>query len=121
MSSSQPVALPPAFEALAPFVDTWGRCQTQEERFHLRVNSAMTELEAFYGIVMPRRDAIFELLDRHPLGSLPEPEALLYRIVLGLTEVAPAVEIFGQPNVPHAPRQGDLRIRWCDQPEGTSA
>jgi hypothetical protein len=109
------VALPVGFEALEPFGTTWGRCRSQEERNRLRAASNMEQLRALHAAGTPLLDAIFEWLDHFPLGSLPESEALLYRIVLGLAEIAPAVEIFGQPNVPNSPPLGDLKIRWSSE------
>jgi hypothetical protein len=106
------IALPVGFEALEPFRSTWGRCRSQEERNRLRAASNMEQLRALHAAGTPLLDTVFERLDHFPLGSLPEAEALLYRIVLGLAEIAPAVEIFGQPNVPNSPPLGDLKIRW---------
>ena len=44
--------------------------------------------------------------------ALPEAEALLFRVVLGLTEASQAVEIFGQPRVPYAPFPHSVAMEW---------
>jgi hypothetical protein len=48
------------------------------------------------------------------MDKLPEPEALLYRTVLGLTEVAMAIEVFNQPCVPYAPFPHNMAIEWTE-------
>ncbi|CAH0498217.1 hypothetical protein [Novosphingobium sp. CECT 9465] len=116
MTEAKNVALPAGFEDLAEFAPTWGQCFTQDERNRVRVQSTMAELQHFYNVVQPRLDAIFVHLDAFPLGQLPEPEDLLNRIVLSLTEVSLAVEIFGQPQVPGAPAAHPMRIRWQGLP-----
>ena len=60
----------------------------------------------------PRLKAIFEHLDSFPYGTpLPPPEALLFRVVMAMSEVAQAVEVFGQPAVPRAPEGHSVPIR----------
>jgi hypothetical protein len=62
-------------------------------------------------VVTPRLKAIFDHLDTFPYGKpLPEPEALLCRVVMAMSEVAQAVEVFGQPTVPHVPPGHSVRI-----------
>lgn len=116
MTEEKAAVLPAEFEDLAIFAPTWGNCFSQDERNRLRVRSTMAELQHFYDVVQPRLDAIFVHLDRFPLGQLPEAEDLLNRIVLGLTEVSLAVEIFGRPQVPGAPDAHPMRIRWQGLP-----
>jgi hypothetical protein len=48
------------------------------------------------------------------MDKLPEPEALLYRTVLGLTEAAMAIEVFNQPCVPFAPFPHKMAIAWTE-------
>lgn len=104
--------LPPAFEAFAPFAESWGNCVTQEDRYWLRQHSTMTELQHFHSVVARRLDEIFTHLDLFPMDDLPAPELLLYRIALGLTEAAMAVEVFKQPGVPYAPFPHKMAIEW---------
>ncbi|NJO34871.1 MAG: hypothetical protein HC869_18900 [Rhodospirillales bacterium] len=59
-----------------------------------RQDLSLAELVAFHAVLAPRLEEVFAYLDRFDQDALPEPEALLLRVVLGLTEVAQAVEIF---------------------------
>ena len=106
------ISLPPGFEYLSPYTETWGKLESQQQRYLLRQASSMAELKSFYDTVAPRLEEIFSYLDRFPMDELPEPEALLYRTVLGLAEVAMAVEVFNQPRVPYAPYPHELAIEW---------
>jgi hypothetical protein len=104
--------LPAGFEDLAPFVAEWGDLETQDQRYGQRQRLPMARLQAYYDVVQPRLRAIFDHLDRFPYGDppLPEPEALLFRVVMAMAEVAQAVEVYGQPTVPHAPPNHSVSI-----------
>lgn len=115
--TEQVVSLPEGFEDLAPFVGEWGGLHTQDERYARRQELPMARLQAYYDAVQPRLEAIFDHLDGFPYGPpLPEPEALLFRLVLGMSEVAQAVEVYGQPTVPHAPPNHSVTIRPVARP-----
>lgn len=104
--------LPKGFEDLAPFIAEWGSLETQDERYGRRQALPMARLQAYYDAVQPRLGAIFDHLDSFPYGpALPAPEALLFRLVLAMSEVAQAVEVYGQPTVPHAPPNHSVTIR----------
>ena len=104
--------LPPGFAFLEPHAKIWGKLDTQLERYELRQSSSMKELKLFYDLASPRLDEIFEHLDRFPMDDLPPPEALLYRTVMAMTEVAQSVEIFNQPRVPYAPFPHEMVLEW---------
>jgi hypothetical protein len=71
----------------------------------------MERLNAYYDAVCPRLKAIFDHLDTFPYGPpLPPAEALLFRLVMAMSEVAQAVEVFGQPAVPLAPEDHSVPI-----------
>lgn len=106
------VSLPEQFAFLEPFVADWGHLRTQDERYRKRQELAQEQLEAFHAALAPRLEAVFQHLDRFDPADLPPAEALLYRVVLGLTEASQAVEILGQPRVPHAPWPHSVRIEW---------
>jgi hypothetical protein len=106
------LALPDGFEALAPYAETWGKLESQLDRYLLRQKSTMAELRAFYDAAAPRLEAAFSHLDEFPMDDLPPGEALLYRTILGLTEVAQAIEVFNQPGVPYAPFPHVMAIEW---------
>ena len=104
--------LPPGFEFLEPYARTWGKLETQIERYEFRQSSSMTELKQFYDIAALRLDEIFGHLDRFPMRDLPPSEALLFRTIMAMTEVAQSVEIFNQPRVPYAPFPHEMVLEW---------
>lgn len=112
MTEVATVSLPQGFEALQPYAATWGKLDSQEDRYLLRQHSSMDELKAYYDAAAPRLDEIFDHLDKFPMDALPDAEALLYRTVLGLTEAAMAIEVFNQPCVPYAPFPHKMAIEW---------
>ena len=100
----QVVLLPEKFADLTPFIEDWGRLNTPDERFLRRQQLPMQRLQAYYDVVQPRLEEIFDHLDSFPFDPpLPEPEALLFRLTLAMAEVAQAVEVYGQPTVPNVP------------------
>ena len=112
--STNTVQLPVGFEDIAPFTNSWGATDSQEEHYLIRQSTPMEELQAFYDTVAPRLPAIFEHLDKFPLDDLPPSQALLFRTVCGLAEAAQAVEIFQQPGVPYAPMPHHVGMDWRD-------
>lgn len=106
------VSLPEQFSFLEPFVATWGELRTQDERYRKRQELPQGELEAFHTALAPRLEEVFTYLDQFDPKALPEAEALLFRVVLGLTEASQAVEIFGQPRVPFAPFPHSVNMEW---------
>jgi hypothetical protein len=103
-------ALPAGFEALAPYARTWGQLNRQADRYIMRQETPMAELRAFYEAAAPRLEEIFTHLDGFPPDDLPPAEALLYRTVLGLTEVVQSVEVFGRSDMRHSPSPHHVRI-----------
>jgi len=106
------IILPEQFAFLEPYVATWGHLHTQAERYEKRQALPYAELEAFHAALSPRLEEVFSYLDGFDPQALPEREALLLRVVLGLTEAAQAVEIFGQPRVPFAPFPHSVKMEW---------
>lgn len=104
--------LPEEFAYLQPFVATWGHLRTQNQRYLKRQELPFAELKAFHAMLAPRLEEVFSYLDKFDPKALPEPEALLFRVVLGLTEAAQAVEIFGQSRVPYAPEAHSVQLDW---------
>lgn len=96
--------LPPDFDDLSPFIGEWGDIDTQDERYLRRQSLPMERLAAYYEAMKPRLPAVFQHLEAFPFGQpLPAPQALLFRVVMAMAEVAQAIEVFDQPRVPHAP------------------
>jgi len=118
MAEADTIELPSGFEALQPYAETWGKLETQTERYLHRQHCTMKDLKAFYDAAAPRLEEIFSHLEKFPMNELPEPEALLYRTTLGLTEAAMAVEVFGQPGVPYAPFPHTMAIEWSEHKAG---
>jgi hypothetical protein len=106
--------LPKGFESLTPYAAGWGLLETQRDRYLRRQQSPMSELRALYDAVAPRLDEIFTHLEQYPMDALPPPEAALYRIALGMPEVAMAVEVFNQPGVPFAPMPHVVDVDWFE-------
>jgi hypothetical protein len=109
---SMSTTLPSGFEYLEPFAATWGDLRTQSERYLKRQSLPYADLAAFHAVLAPRLEEVFQYLDRFPMDALPEPEARLFRTVLGMTEASQAVEIFGQSRVPNAPYPHVVAQEW---------
>jgi hypothetical protein len=110
---SQLTALPPSFVDLASYATTWGELATTEERYAKRQITPIAELRRFYADVEPRLVSILDHVDRADRAEpLNDTDLRLYRIALSLIEVAEAVEIFGQPAVPHIEPGRRVDILW---------
>jgi hypothetical protein len=110
--------LPPAFAELEPFVATWGRLCTPQERYLLRQQSSMEELRRFYDAMAPRIDEALDHVDRFAIDAvLPPAEEALFRLALGLGEVSLSIEVYGEPGVPFVPIPHVVSTIWTD---GTS-
>lgn len=117
MTTTSP--LPKQFAALEAFARSWGDLRTPRERYLMRQSSRMEDLREFHAAAAPRLNEIFDYLDGFPQSDLPEPQARLFRTVLGLSEVMQAVEVIGQPRVKYAPYPHDLDTVWVDLAERT--
>ncbi len=91
--------LPNSFQAVEEFVDTWA-LPTESQRHIQRLSSTMVELRRFYDAALARIDDMLAYLNEFPLDSLPPQAQTLLHLTLSLAEIAPAVELFGQPEVP---------------------
>ena len=47
-------------------------------------------------------------------GTLPAQEEALYRLALGLTEAAAAIEVYGMPEVPFVDKPHVVSTTWSD-------
>jgi hypothetical protein len=111
--------LPAAFSDLQPFVATWWPHETQQQRYIQRQTSRMEDLQLFYDLLAPRINEALDHLDQFPVDQpLPPAEEALYRLTLGLSEVAAAVEVYHQPEVPNVPIPHIVHMAWSD---GTKA
>lgn len=90
-------ALPETFRDLERWM-AWSLA-TEQERSDKRQASAMTEIKAFYDAMLARMEEILPYLEQFPLDEMPKDAQRLFSLTLSLAEVAPAVELFGQPSV----------------------
>ena len=88
--------LPDAFADLAPYL-AWSLA-TDRERCVKRQSSTMDEINAFYQAMLPRMDAILSYLEQYPVEQVPANVEGLFFLTLSLAKIAPAVEMYGEPN-----------------------
>lgn len=89
--------LPKDFRDLELWID-WSLA-TERERSAKRQSSKMEDLRAFYDTMLTRMEEILAYLEQFPLDKVPPAAERLFYLTLSLAEVAPAVELFGQPSV----------------------
>lgn len=94
-----PVMLPDRFRDLEPLASRWA-LPTEAERHALRLTSTIAELRALYDALMPRIDDILAYLSEFQLESLSAEARNLLHLSFSLAEIGPAVELYGQPEVP---------------------
>lgn len=90
-------ALPADFRDLEPWT-AWS-LETEKQRSDKRLGSTMEELKTLYDAVLPRAEAALAYLEKFPVDAMPPDARRLFLLTLSLAEVAPAVELFGQPAV----------------------
>ena len=90
--------LPSQFTDLEPFVSAWSLAE-ERARNTKRLSSTREELQTFYDAIFPRMEIILEYLKQFPPDAMPEEARRLFFMTLSLAEIAPAVELFGQPGV----------------------
>ncbi|MFT4584360.1 MAG: hypothetical protein ACI915_001890 [Gammaproteobacteria bacterium] len=110
MSGLAETKLPAGFERLECFVDHWA-LDTEAARNQQRLRTAMADIQSFYAGVLAEMDALVEHLSGFRVSELPDPERRLMYLALSLMEVAPAVEIYHQPDIPDAIDASRLIIR----------
>jgi hypothetical protein len=111
-----PVSLPSGFEELEPFVAQWTK-STFQQRLEARSESAMADIESFYGAAAPRVPEMITALEGvSPEDRSPE-QRRLYELLLGLAHVAHAVERYGQPTPKHTAYPNRLRVIAGPRPE----
>ncbi len=86
---------PVAFRTLQPFLD-WALA-TEAERTRKRQTSEMADIQAFYTAMLSHLEDILVYLNQFPLERMPAHAQQLMDMTLSLAEIAPAVELFGQP------------------------
>jgi hypothetical protein len=90
--------LPTEFAGLEPYSD-W--CLDSEpQRYRKRLNSSMTEMQAFYDAITPRAQEAIAYCDKFPLDDLPEDVTNLMHLLYSMIMVSFPVECWKQPRVP---------------------
>lgn len=89
--------LPHEFGELEPYLD-WA-LPTIGQRRAKRLASSMEEIDSFYQAILPKMADIATYLDRFELAKLEDRQRRLLDLAFSFMAVAPAVEIFGQPEV----------------------
>lgn len=98
--------LPAAFTDLEPYL-AWA-LPTENERTYRRKTSEMQDIRDFWEAMAPKLPEVMEYLDRYHESELTEDGKRLFYLALAMMEIAPAVENYGEPNVPLS---ADFR-RW---------
>jgi hypothetical protein len=90
--------LPTEFADLEPFSD-W--CLDSEpQRYDKRLNSSMSQMQAFYDAITPRAEEAITYCDKFPLDDLPEDVTNLMHLLYSMIMVSFPVECWKQPRVP---------------------
>ena len=89
--------LPEGFRDLEPWLG-WSLA-TERERSAKRQASNMEDLKACYDALLARMEDVLAYLEQLPLDAIPPDAERLFYLTLSLAEIAPAVELFGQPSV----------------------
>jgi hypothetical protein len=94
--------LPHEFSELEHLVAEWA-IEDGHERYVKRVNSSMSEIQAFYDEVFPYAEQGVAYIDKFDYAEpLPEDVANLRNLLYSLITVSLAVELWRQPRVKHS-------------------
>lgn len=88
----------------APFADLERFSQwileTENERYDLRLESSMAEMQAFYDAAFARLPEAMTYMDQYPIDDLPDDVKRLLNLFLSLVEVSYPIERWRQARVP---------------------
>jgi hypothetical protein len=91
--------LPEEFADLEPLAEKWS-LPSEQQRFAVRLETPMDELQAFYDVMTPRLPEVMAYCDQFSLDAMPDEVVNLMRLVYALLVVSFPVEVWGQPRVP---------------------
>jgi hypothetical protein len=94
-----PVVLPERFRDLELLATRWA-LPTEAERHAQRLASTIADLRILYDSMMPRIEDILAYLSEFQLESLSNEARNLLHLSFSLAEIGPAVELYGQSEVP---------------------
>ncbi len=89
--------LPPAFAALAPFID-WA-IPRERQRKARRIASSVEEINAFHAAMSTHLEDIIQYCNKFPYDSLPPDARRLADMCLSLIEICNLVELYKGPDV----------------------
>ena len=114
--------LPQPFQALEPFASEWS-IGDEAGRNLKRISSTIESLREFYQAVLPEMQLIVDYLRPRPLLEFNSQQLRLLNLAKMLMEVAPAIEIFNQPDVPNSfePERFLIMPPFADTPAGLYA
>lgn len=93
-------SLPLEFSDLSDLADEWA-LDGMAALNQARLQHSMAEIDSFYQRMLDRMEAIMSYLQGLPAGNaLSTPDSNLYQLACAYMEVAPAVELFRDPDVP---------------------
>jgi len=90
--------LPPRFIEMERWAATWCLA-TEPQRWALRLNSSMAEMQAFYDAFFPRAEDAIAHCEQFPLDDMPADAERLLQLLYSLLMVSYAVEVWKQPEV----------------------
>ena len=93
--------LPEPFAHLEPFAAEWG-IDDEASRNLKRISSTMETLRQFYQALLPQIEPIVDYLKPISLQEMDHQHQRLLNLAKMLMEVAPAIEIFNDPDVPNS-------------------
>ena len=97
---SKTTSLPAEFSDLSDLTDEWA-LDGMAALNRARLQHSMADFDAFYQRMLERMDAIMSYLQGLPTSSPPSvTDSNLYKLACAYMEVAPAVELFRDPDVP---------------------
>ncbi len=103
--------LPPEFSDLQRFSD-W--ClPTEPQRYDKRMNTSMTEMQAFYDAITPRAEEAIAFCDKFSLDDLPEDVQNLIHLLYSMIMVSFPIECWKQPRIPDS---GAATLDCVDEP-----
>ncbi|MEQ1882651.1 MAG: hypothetical protein ABL878_16970 [Burkholderiales bacterium] len=88
-------SLPAGFEDLAAWL-SWA-LPTEHARRAKRAASSMADIRAFYDAMLPRMDAVLHFLSEQGVERVPPDVQRLFLLTAALADIAPAVEMYGEP------------------------
>ncbi len=87
--------LPAGFQDLAIHL-AWA-LPTEHARRAKRAASSMAEIRTFYDAMLARMEAVLPFLAQHGVEQVPPAVQRLFLLATALAEIAPAVEMYGEP------------------------